>query len=390
MQFLVFFLSVIMAHMAKLDTAPYKGVRDFYPEDKFVQNYISAVWRKTVERFGYEEYDASPLEHTEIYTEKSGQEIVNEQTFTFTDRGGRQVTLRPEMTPTVARMLSAKRRELGFPLRWYSIPNLFRYEATQRGRLREHWQLNVDLFGLTSIEADLEIVQVAYQIMMNFGAKNEDFEIRLNYPTGTDEDLSAFMKRLADIGITNTTVDKTLARGQAYYTGIVFEFFDMNKENARSILGGGRYDNLTELFGESDMPAVGFGAGDVRLRDFLETHKLLPPYQSATQIAILPMNAEKPNEILMVAMTFRMNGLNVSVDWSDRKIGDKIKNADKLKIPFVVVVGEDELKSKKFKLKNLRTGEEKEISFDEKPPEESAPDKHGRSPDHEHFGHDHA
>ena len=122
--------------MSKLDTASYKGVRDFYPEDQFAQNHIKNVWRKTVESFGYEEYDASILEHTEIYTEKSGQEIVNEQTFTFTDRGGRKVTLRPEMTPSVARMIAARRRELPFPLRWYSIPNLFRYEAPQRGRLR--------------------------------------------------------------------------------------------------------------------------------------------------------------------------------------------------------------------------------------------------------------
>jgi histidyl-tRNA synthetase len=371
--------------MSKLDTAPYKGVRDFYPEDKFIQNYIFAVWRRTVERFGYEEYDASPLEHTEIYTEKSGAEIINEQTFTFTDRGGRQVTLRPEMTPTVARMLAAKRRELGFPLRWYSIPNLFRYEATQRGRLREHWQLNVDLFGLTQIEADLELVQIGYQILMNFGAKNEDFEIRLANPQGSDEELNQFIQKLHAIGITNTKIDKELARGQAYYTGIVFEFYDTNPENSRSILGGGRYDNLTELFGESDIPAVGFGAGDVRLRDFLETHNLLPPYHPAAQIAILPTGVEKSNEVLMVAMSFRMNGLNVSVDWSDRKIGDKIKNADKQKIPFVIVVGEDELTSKKFKLKNLKTGEEKEISLEEKPAEE-----HNHDHNHEGHGHNHA
>lgn len=368
--------------MSKLDTAPYKGVRDFYPEDKFIQNYIFAVWQKTVERFGYEEYDASILEPTEIYTEKSGAEIVNEQTFTFTDRGGRSVTLRPEMTPTVARILSARKRDLGFPLRWFSIPNLFRYEATQRGRLREHWQLNVDIFGLNQIEAELEIIQVAYQIMMNFGAKNEDFEIRLNYPNGTDEDLEKVTMRLAEIGITNTKVDKTLARGQAYYTGVVFEFFDTNTENNRSILGGGRYDNLTELFSSESVPAVGFGAGDVTIRDFLETHKLLPPYHPTNQIAVLPAVAGKANEMLIVAMTFRMNGLNASVDWSDRKVGDKIKNADKLKIPFVVVVGEDELKSKKFKLKNLRTGEEKEISLDEKLPEQDH--KHEDHPGHNH------
>ena len=382
--------------MSKLSTDAYKGVRDFYPKDKFIQNYIFAVWQKTVERFGYEQYDASVLEASEIYKEKSGEELVNEQTYTFTDRGGREVTLRPEMTPTVARMVAQQRRELGFPLRWFSIPNLFRYEATQRGRLREHWQLNVDLFGLSSVEADLEVIQVAFQIMMNFGAKTNDFEIRMNYPTGSDEELKSVMERLAEIGITNTVVDKTLARGQAYYTGVVFEFFDTNKANPRSILGGGRYDNLTALFGDNELPAVGFGAGDVTIRDFLETHGLLPEYHPATQIAVLPTDINLAKEVLLTAMTFRMNGLNVSVDWSGKKIGDMIHNADKLKIPFVVVVGPDEIKSKKFKLKNLRTGEEKEIDFNEKPGEHKH--AHDHNHDHpstplgasEHYGHDHA
>ena len=351
--------------MSKLDTAPYKGVRDFYPEEKFIQNYIFAVWRKTVERFGYEEYDASILEHSEIYTEKSGEEIVKEQTFTFTDRGGRSVTLRPEMTPTLARMVAAKRRELGFPLRWFSIPNLFRYEATQRGRLREHWQLNTDLFGVETQEAELEVVQIAYQIMRNFGAKDEDFEIRLNYPSGSEENLNEFIGKLKEIGITNTVVDNSLARGQAYYTGIVFEFFDTNKENNRSILGGGRYDNLTSLFGDTELAAVGFGAGDVTIRDFLETHKLLPAYHPATQVSLIPTDPALTNGVNMVAMALRMNGLNISVDWSGKKVGDAIKTADKQGIPFVVVVGEDELKSKKFKLKNLKTGEEKEINLEE-------------------------
>ena len=137
--------------MAKLSTEPYKGVRDFYPEDMAIQNYIFNTWRKVAEKFGYEEYSASILEPTEIYTEKSGAEIVNEQTFTFTDRGDRSVTLRPEMTPSLARMVAARRRNLKFPLRWYSIPNLFRYERPQRGRKREHWQLNCDLLGTAGI-----------------------------------------------------------------------------------------------------------------------------------------------------------------------------------------------------------------------------------------------
>ena len=250
--------------MATLGTDPYKGVRDFYPEDMAIQNYIFNTWRQIVERNGYVEYSASLLEPTEIYTEKSGAEIVNEQTFTFTDRGNRSVTLRPEMTPTLARMIAARRRNLKFPLRWYSIPNLFRYERPQRGRRREHWQLNCDLLGIAGIEADKEIVSLAYTIMKEFGAKDEDFEIRIN-----NADIDNF-KEMAP----NLVFDSTLARGQTYYTGVVFEIFDISKENGRALAGGGRYDNLLEMFDVEPIPAVGFGMGDITLRDFLETHGL--------------------------------------------------------------------------------------------------------------------
>ncbi|OHA88798.1 MAG: hypothetical protein A3C70_01350 [Candidatus Zambryskibacteria bacterium RIFCSPHIGHO2_02_FULL_43_14] len=250
--------------MSKLGTDPYKGVRDFYPEDMAIQNYIFDIWRKTVESKGYVEYGASPLEPTEIYTEKSGAEIINEQTFTFTDRGDRSVTLRPEMTPTLARMVAARRRNLKFPLRWFSIPNLFRYERPQHGRKREHWQLNCDLLGVAGIEADKEVVSLAYTIMKEFGAKDEDFEIRIN-----NSNIDSFKEI-----VPNIISDPTLARGQTYYTGIVFEIFDTNKENGRAIAGGGRYDNLLEMFEVDPIPAVGFGMGDVTLRDFLETHGL--------------------------------------------------------------------------------------------------------------------
>ena len=262
--------------MAKLDTAPYKGVQDFYPEDMVVLNYIFSVWKKVSERFGYQEYGASPLELAEIYKEKSGDEIVNEQMFTFTDRGGREVALRPEMTPTLARMVAARRRALKFPLRWFSIPNLFRYERPQKGRRREHWQYNCDLLGTADITADIEIVSIAHAIMKEFGAKDEDFEIRLNYPSGNIAEIHSFMEKLRDLGITNTKVDESLARGQSYYTGIVFEVFDTNPENNRSLAGGGRYDHLLEMFDVESTPAVGFAMGDVMLRDFLTTHKLKP------------------------------------------------------------------------------------------------------------------
>lgn len=262
--------------MSKLDTAPYRGVQDFYPEDMAIQKHIFDIWKKVAESKGYVEYSASPLEPTELYTEKSGNEIVNEQTFTFIDRGGRSVTLRPEMTPTLARMVAARRRNLKFPLRWYSIPNLFRYERPQRGRRREHYQLNCDLLGIADRSADLEIITLAYAMMQGLGAKDKDFEIRLNFPNGSTEELRSLAEELKSKGIQNTKIDETLARGQTYYTGIVFEFFDTDPKNPRSILGGGRYDNLLELFDVEPVPAVGFGWGDITTRDFLETHGLLP------------------------------------------------------------------------------------------------------------------
>ncbi len=163
-----------------LSTQPYKGARDFFPEDKRLQKYLFASLRKSVEKFGYEEYDAPILESLDLYLAKTGEEIVNEQTYTFTDRGGRQVAIRPEMTPTVSRMVAAKRQELAYPLRWYSIPNLWRYERPQRGRLREHWQLNVDIFGLADEQAELEIISVANQIFKDLGAKPDMYQIKLN------------------------------------------------------------------------------------------------------------------------------------------------------------------------------------------------------------------
>ena len=163
-----------------LSTQPYKGARDFYPEDKRIQKYMFDVLRRAVEKFGYEEYDAPILESLELYLAKTGEEIVSEQTYAFQDRGGRSVAIRPEMTPTVSRMVAAKRQELAYPLRWYSIPNLWRYERPQRGRLREHWQLNVDLFGLPGIEAEVEILVMVDDILRAFQAKRSMYTVKLN------------------------------------------------------------------------------------------------------------------------------------------------------------------------------------------------------------------
>lgn len=166
--------------MSHLSPQPYKGSRDYYPEDKRIQNYIFSTWRKAVESFGYEEYDAPLLEPLEVYAAKTGQEIVNEQTYQFVDRGGRHVAIRPEMTPSVSRMVAARRQELAYPARWYSIANFWRYERPQRGREREFWQLNTDIFGVAGVEADAEIITLADRIMRAFGATSKMYTIRIN------------------------------------------------------------------------------------------------------------------------------------------------------------------------------------------------------------------
>ncbi len=420
-----------MSDKSKISTESYKGVRDFYPEDLFIQNYIFSVWKSVVERFGYEEYSASVLEPAELYKAKSGEEIVNEQTYTFTDRGDREVTLRPEMTPTVSRMVAGKAQELAFPLRWYSIPNLFRYEKPQRGRLREHWQLNVDLFGVNGSSADIEIVNIAYKIMTGFGAKNEDFIIRVNDRRliknlferfGLNEEASykaskiidkkdkiskdafntAFEEILGDktsefvsllesheklldflgesdvtkemvqtieellaLGVKNVAFDPTLMRGFDYYTGFVFEVFDTDPENSRSVFGGGRYDELMDIFGTKKIPTVGFGAGDVTARDFLEKHNLLPIYRPRTTIYVCTVGEEFRNHALDLAEKIRSMGVNTAVDLSDKKLGDQLKTANKHKIPFVICIGEDEVKTGEYTLKNMDSREEKKVRLEE-------------------------
>lgn len=166
--------------MTSLSPQPYKGTRDYYPEQKRIQNYIFDVWRRVAERFGYEEYGAPILEPLEIYAAKSGQELVNEQTYSFTDRGGRVVSIRPEMTPTISRMVAARRQEMAFPARLFSIANFMRYERPQRGREREFWQLNIDIFGVDSVAADVEVITIADAILKEFGAKSSDYVIRVN------------------------------------------------------------------------------------------------------------------------------------------------------------------------------------------------------------------
>ncbi len=414
--------------MAKnLSTEPYKGTRDFFPEDMAIQRYIFDTWAKTAESFGFERYDASILEPSELYKSKGAEneEMVNEQTYTFIDRGDREVTLRPEMTPTAARMIAAKRRELSFPVRWYSIPSLYRYERPQRGRLREHWQFNCDMFGSNDVAADVEIIALAYNTLKAFGAKDSDFEIHINSRAFMDDwyslqgiteaglrdqitklndrknkisdkdylhELRSILKEpfnvknlksgiesndlsqlkdevplkmifngLSSLGIKNIVFDKTIARGFNYYTGIVFEIFDTSGENNRSMMGGGRYDNLTTLFGGDPISGIGFGMGDVIMRDFLETHKLLPKdiHVTAPTLTIIPTDPTFNLEGEKIAQEFRTAGVRTSVDLSNKKLAKKLSSASDAGAQYVLVVGSDEITSQSFTLKELSNKKEK-------------------------------
>ena len=415
-----------------LSSKPYKGARDFYPEDKRLQKYMFGVLRNVAESYGYNEYDAPILESFEIFAAKSGQEIVDDQTYVFEDRGGRKVVVRPEMTPTVSRMVAAKRQELAYPLRWYSIPNLWRYERPQRGRLREHWQLNVDIFGIENYHAEIELLSMISDMFKAFGAKTNMYEIRINsrklinyiledylglseqeshdicklidkmhkidrskFISGIDAVLSPEHKegqvnekllsileaeRLQDLpaevmahdsvveldqvlsglekkGINNALFDVTIMRGFDYYTGIVFEAVDKHPENNRSMLGGGRYDGLVGLFGVASVPTVGFGWGDVTLENFLKLHHLLPDLVNETSLYVCLVGdvAGLADDAIN---EFRKQGVNIAVDYSGKKLGDQIKNADKAHIKHVLIVGEDEVNSGKFKIKNLESGKE--------------------------------
>lgn len=399
----------------KLSTEPYKGVRDFYPDDMAVQQHILDTWSRTAESFGFERYDASVLEPAELYRSKGAEneEMVNEQTYTFTDRGEREVTLRPEMTPTVARMIAGRAKELAFPVRWYSIPNLFRYERPQRGRLREHWQLNCDIFGSDAIAADVEIIALAYQTLISFGAGPEMFEIRVNdrremkdfyHSLGViDEEIITKVTRLNDrfhkleraeylsqlnelvpgaaeqileyietagdsenevtralstIGINNVKVDRSLARGFDYYTSTIFEVFDTDANNNRSMLGGGRYDDLTSLFGGEKIGGVGFGMGDVTMRDFLDTHGLLPKQRKSAQVVVIPTEAEFNIDAEKAAMRLREAGSSALVDISTRKLSKKISNADHSGAGYILIVGADEVERDEYVIKNLADGTE--------------------------------
>ena len=421
--------------MTKLSSQPYKGTRDYYPEDKRVQNYIFSVWHKVAQSFGYEEYGAPTLEPLDIYTAKSGQELANEQTYTFIDRGGRTVAIRPEMTPTISRMVAARRQELSYPARLYSIANFMRYERPQRGREREFWQMNVDIFGSDGVSAEAEIITLADSVMKAFGAKADDYVIKVNNRKlinfmmaqylGLDGVQAQFMVKLfdrknkisdhdfinqateifvdqADEGlkkiesllqaksmadlpaeiressvvlevqelftlleraeVTSLVFDITLMRGLDYYTGMVFEVNDTHPENRRSLFGGGRYDGLVGLFGAEAVSAVGMAPGGTMMENFLDVHKLLPDMQSTTDVYIAILG-DTEKEAGKLARSLRTQGINVELGASDQKLDKQLKTVIKKAIPYILFMGEEEVRSGIYTIKNIAKSQEYKLDL---------------------------
>jgi histidyl-tRNA synthetase len=424
--------------MAYLSSQPYRGTRDLYPEDKRVQNYIFTTWHKVAQQFGYEEYDAPLLEPFELFAAKSGQDLVNEETYQFVDRGGRNVVIRPEMTPSVSRMVAARRQELAYPVRWYSIAPFMRYERPQHGRERQFWQLNADIFGVPSLEADAEIIAMADAIMKALGATGKMYTIKVNsrqlinfvmaeylgldviqaqlmiklfdkkdkitHEEFRDQAAEIFdedkakegLKRIAALvsaktmgelpnlllesnavkevqqlftllrerNVTGAVFDITLMRGFDYYTGVVFEVFDNNPQNTRSMFGGGRYDGLVGLFGVEPVPTVGMAPGATTTEEFLRGHNLLPKLPSTTEVYMIVLGSAQKGAHKL-AGRLREEGVNVEVDITSRKLDKQIKTAVKKSIPFMMFVGEQELEEETYTLKDVAEEKEHKLSFEQ-------------------------
>lgn len=427
-----------MTEMSSLSSTPYKGTRDYYPADKRIQNYIFGTWAKTARRFGYEEYAAPLLEPLEVYTAKSGQELAGEQTYRFVDRGDREVVIRPEMTPSISRMMAARRQEMAYPARLFSIANFMRYERPQRGREREFWQLNVDMFGAEGVQADAEIISFGFETMRAFGAKPDMYVIKLNSRKVIDammhdylgldpiqaplmvklfdrknkitnedfrdqaiaifgeekardglsriaqlltakgieslpkeiaenpavEELASLFDVLKKRGVVNATFDITLMRGFDYYTGVVFEFFDTHPDNNRAMFGGGRYDGLVGLFGAEPLSAVGMAPGLSMTELFLQSHDLLPKLNSTTEVYVAVLGEQNLDGASKLANALRDESVNVELDITGRKIDKQIRTAVKKQIAYVLFVGEEELKTQKYNLKDMQSSEEESLSFE--------------------------
>lgn len=400
------------------------GFRDFYPEQFAERAYVTKVWREVAHRYAFVEYDGPPLEPLDLYTRKSGDEIVG-QLYNFTDKGGREVSLRPEMTPTLARMVSAKANALRKPVRWFSIPQLFRYERQQRGRLREHFQLNVDIIGEADVTADAELLAAAIDIMREFGLTHEDVRARISNrkllrallhaigvkeeqeaavfgvidkmgrqpKTVSDEkfaaaglapdtvesvyalvgtsaiadlaarygkspgvaeplaDMTRYLEHLGYLGVADwVTLDLSIVRGLAYYTGIVFELFDAKGE-LRAICGGGRYDQLLGSMGGPDLPALGFGMGDVVLTELLRDRGL----NVTTDSADFWVAAEEGGQadVVRTAAALRRAGSSVEYALRKQQLGKQRKAAQSAGAIYFVTLEEGFAESGAIRVEEL-------------------------------------
>jgi len=422
-----------------MSTGALPGFRDFYPAELAERSHIFGAWRDVARRFAFAEYDGPPLEPLELYTKKSGDEIVG-QLYNFEDKGGRQVALRPEMTPTVARMVASRANALRKPVRWFSVPQLFRYERQQKGRLREHFQLNVDIFGESDVSADAELLAVAIEIMRALGLGPEAVRARvsdrrlLNALLGAagvvDAQLPAAyavidkiertpasqsQERLVEAGmsaevastvldlITQTQslgalrarfpndervgehvarfeqyfalldalgvreyvdLDLRIVRGLAYYTGIVFELFDATGE-FRAICGGGRYDNLLQALGGVDMPALGFGMGDVVLGELLRARSLMPARMPGVDFWVAPVSQGQRLQAARVATALRRAGASTEYALRDQALGKQLKAAGTIGAKQVVLVGPDLDTAGHVEVKTLADGTQRTIALDE-------------------------
>jgi histidyl-tRNA synthetase len=401
-----------------------------------IQKWMFDRMREVVAKFGYQEYDGPMLEPFELYAAKTGEEIVNQQLYWLMDRGERKLAIRPEMTPTLARMVAGKIHELPRPVRWFSIPNLWRYERPQRGRLREHWQLNVDVLGGDSLLADAELLTVAFELIRAFGGEkhvsirvnNRRFmdhvftevlglsaeaalkvskaidarakigeeayakwlgelgvgpdaqarmeaifkapfdEIAAKYPCRGTEELSSLFRMLGESGVGDRVAfDPTIMRGLDYYTGTVFEMYDTSPDNRRAMFGGGRYDNLVGLFGNFKLSGVGLGMGDVTLRNFLETHGLLPNFGAFCDVFVSLPKLELRGVSEQIARALRESGVSAMTPLEVGGFGAQLKMASKHGARFAVLLGETELAAGSVAVKDLKSGEQFETPLADVP-----------------------
>lgn len=429
----------------KLSTQSYRGARDFYPDDMQIRNYIFETWKRVCVRYGFEEYDFPILEPLEIFAAKTGEEIVRDQLFSFEDKSGRKLAIRPELTPGTIRLIAQKFNELPKPIKWFMIGNNWRYEKPQTGRGREFYQLEANTFGVDSVNADFEMFSLIIAIMKEFGAQPKQFELRfsdrrlinalLSDTLGLDEEVvvitrramdkfskiseEAFTEVLAKIGLSGEQIQKivafmksdlenlpnvidekilatnkgyrviqtlmrmladaelaaycsfdpTVIRGFDYSDGLVYEAFDKNPSNRRSLFGGERFDKLIEIFGSFDLPATGFAMGDITLIEFLKNWNLLPTFTSATQYFVTTWPSSQTNYLkasLQITEELRKRGKNVFM-WldTDSKLDKQLKYADKKSIPYAIIIGESELTKGEITVKDLTNKSQKTLKIEE-------------------------